>query len=71
MKFVAEMSKDELEAATFGIGFKRDAQGRPIEQGRGAPGNPHKDSQANSEQQKLRELQRNALIQQTIEGKLR
>jgi hypothetical protein len=38
---------DDAEAvAVFGVGFKRDASGRPIEQGRGAPGNETPESVA-------------------------
>jgi hypothetical protein len=35
---IAEWRRQE-EINVFGVGFKRDAQGRPIEQGIGAPGN--------------------------------
>ena len=34
-----EDAKRKVEEDVFGVGFKRDANGRPIERGIGAPGN--------------------------------
>jgi hypothetical protein len=34
-----EEAKRKSEEDVFGVGFKRDARGKPIEQGIGAPGN--------------------------------
>jgi hypothetical protein len=34
-----EEARHKAEEDVFGVGFKRDARGKPIEQGIGAPGN--------------------------------
>lgn len=36
LKYLNDMNAAELEAATFGEGFKRDVKGQPIEQGMGS-----------------------------------
>lgn len=33
VKFIAEMNPSEMENSVFGVGFKRDQNGNPIEQG--------------------------------------
>lgn len=69
MKFVEDMDKAELETAVFGVGFVRDPKtGKPIERGRGAPGNPHEDSKAQHQFHLSREEARNAIIRRQMDS---